>query len=617
MKKSILLIFAFFFTGTIYLSGAVKEIEPKISGVTVFVNGAQILSDYKINLPQGKTDLKFVGLSSFLDKNSIQVTGQGKFTILSVKHSLNYLEKTGDQSNAQILEEKIEQLKLQIETKDTEMKILQERKNFLVSNVSLASDKVIDPGNLKLYSDFFASGFSEVETKILSTQLEIRDLNEKLKSLEQQFQELAKQKDRPTSEIIVEVDSKQETMGSFKISYLISNAGWYPTYDLRVEDIESPVQLTYQANVYQTSGIDWKNVELTISNANPAESANIPALYPYYLNFNQIVPRESPNYSFNPNIREVKGKVIDAETGEALPFVSIRVKGKAVGTASDFEGNFSIAIPVGSQTLQLSYVGYNFLEVPVSQSYMTMLLQPSGQALQEFQIVEYKTARIASSASKKDIETIPLDVNTITRQTNFEFEIKTPYTIESNSNPLKIDMKVVELNSEYVYKTIPKLSEKAYLIALISDWEAYDLLDGEVNLYFESTFVGKSLLDLSQIADTLEVSLGEDKSISVNRELEKEFTGKQFLGSNKIEKRSWKTTIKNNKPQKINIIVYDQVPVSNNQDITVETINISEGQLDAGTGKVTWELELEPNAFIEKTVEYSVKYPKGSLLKIQ
>jgi hypothetical protein len=618
MKKLLLLIIVMLITGNIYVSGAEKEIESKISGVIVFMNGAQIMGDYKISLPGGKTTLKFTGMSSFLDKNSIQVTGQGNFTILSVKHTLNYLEKPGDENNAQSFGEKIKQLKTQIETKETEMKILQERKDFLVSNMSIVgSDKVIEPGNLKLYSDFFASGFSEVEMKLLSTQREIKELNEKLKALEQQYQEAVKQKDQPTSEIIVEVESKQETTGNFKISYLITNAGWYPTYDLRVEDIDSPVQLTYQANVYQQSGMDWNNVQLTISNANPAENANIPTLYPYYLSFNNVVARGAANYPYNPNIREVKGKVIDAETGEAVPFATIRVKDKMVGTTSDYDGNFSIAIPSGGQALQVTFVGYEPLEVPISLSYMTLTLKQSMMALQEVQIVEYKVSGVRSAAGKDIDQSTPLDISTITRQTNFEFKIESPYSIQSNSNPLKIDMKNFDLKSEYIYKTIPKLSEKAFLIALISDWEAYDLLDGEVNLYFENTFVGKSLLDLSQIADTLEVSLGPDKGISVKRELEKEYSSKQFLGNNKIENRSWKTTIKNNKPQKVKIMVYDQVPVSNNEDITVETINISEGSADVKTGEVTWELELEPGGTVSKTIEYSVKYPKGSLLKIQ
>lgn len=617
MKKLLFIFTAFLFSQSLLMVAAEKEVESKISTVTVFMTGAQVTGDYNISLPAGNTTLKFTGISSFVDKNSIRVTGQGNFTILSVKHALNYLDKSANQEKTDEIGAKIKLLKNQVETKETELKILGERKDFLVANMSLASDKVVDPANMRLYHDFFTTNFSEVEMKILSVQRELRDLNEQLKLNEQQYQEIAKQKNQPSSEIIVEVTARQETTGSFKVSYVITSAGWYPTYDLRVKDIDSPVQLTYQANVYQTCGMDWKNVELIISNANPGENANLPVLAPYYLNFPSLA-RTVGGIAYDPSVRQVRGKVIDGETGEPLPFVSITVKDKSVGTASDFDGNFTISIPAGAKFLVFSYVGYLSQEIPISQAYMTVSLNADVVGLQEVVVTSYGISKDSFREKELDEEqSVPLEVSTVQRQTSFEFKIATPYTIESNSGALKIDMMSFEMNSAYVYKTVPKLSERAFLIALISDWEKYDLLDGEINLYYENTFVGKSLLDLSQISDTLEVSLGPDKDISIKRELEKEFTSKQLMGPNKIEKRSWKTIVKNNKSRNVRIIVYDQLPVSNHSDIIVESINTSGVTADADTGIVTWELESAPGETITRSLEYSVKYPKNKILRIQ
>jgi hypothetical protein len=616
MNKLLSLTLLALLTCNLNLSGAENKTEAKISSVVVFMDGAQIIHEAKINLAAGKTLLTFTGLSSNIDKNSIQVSGQGSFTILSVKHSFNYLENAEGNTDVQALDEKIRQLKSQIETKQTEMKILEERKDFLVSNkIIINSDKLIEPANLKLYSDFFATGFKDVELEILSKLRELKDLNDKLKAGEQQLKELAGQQKLPSSEIIVEVDAKQAVTGNFKISYLVTNAGWYPTYDLRVDDIDRPVQLTYKANVHQNSGIDWNNVDVTISNANPYESAAIPTMFPYYLYFNNVY-RQEINYSYNPDIREVRGIVTDIETGEPLPFVNIVVKDYTVGTSTDVNGTFSLAIPAGAKTLKFTYIGYEPLEVPIGQSYMNLTLKSINQALEAYEIVEYKAPLVKGKSVDKN-ESIPLDIKTIPRQTNFEFKIKTPYSIASSSSPLNIELMEIDLESEYIYKSIPKLSEKAYLIALITNWEKYDLLDGEVNLYYENTYVGKSLLDLSQVSDTLEVSLGADKGLTVKREQQKEFSGKQFLGANNIEKRSWKTIVKNNKAGKVSMIIYDQVPVSNNQEIVVEVTDVSQGKLNEETGRVSWEIELEPNSSIDKTIGYSVKYPKGKILKIQ
>ena len=178
-------------------------------------------------------------------------------------------------------------------------------------------------------------------------------------------------------------------------------------------------------------------------------------------------------------------------------------------------------------------------------------------------------------------------------------------------------MKEIELNSSYIYKSIPKISPKAFLIANIIDWEEYSLLDGEVNLYFENTFVGKSVLDLSQLSDTLEVSLGSDNNISIKRNKEKDHTSKQFIGGNRIENRIWKTSIRNNKSEKVKLFVYDQIPVSNNEEISVDIENLSDGKLNAETGEVVWEIELEAKQKIEKLIEYTVKYPKKKNIRIE
>lgn len=91
------------------------------------------------------------------------------------------------------------------------------------------------------------------------------------------------QKGKPTAEIHVIVSSKAATSGSFEISYYVLNAGWFANYDLRVDNINEPVEIYYKANVYQNSGEDWKDVKVTLSNGNPNESGVAPFLYPWRL----------------------------------------------------------------------------------------------------------------------------------------------------------------------------------------------------------------------------------------------------------------------------------------------------------------------------------------------
>ena len=98
-------------------------------------------------------------------------------------------------------------------------------------------------------------------------------------------------------------------------------------------------------------------------------------------------------------------------------------------------------------------------------------------------------------------------------------------------------MEFYDLPAFYQYYCVPKIDKDAFLIANIVDWEKYNLLEGEANVFFEDTYVGKTLMDVRYASDTLEISLGRDKKVSVNREKIKDFTNKQFIGNNKEETR--------------------------------------------------------------------------------
>ena len=103
---------------------------------------------------------------------------------------------------------------------------------------------------------------------------------------------------KPTSVIIVEVTAAANTEAKLTVNYLVFNAGWSPSYDLRVADINNPVELTYKANVYQHTGEEWKNVKPIFSTANPTINNTKPILNPWFLSFYQA-PVVSNYQSFN------------------------------------------------------------------------------------------------------------------------------------------------------------------------------------------------------------------------------------------------------------------------------------------------------------------------------
>jgi uncharacterized protein (TIGR02231 family) len=147
---------------------------------------------------------------------------------------------------------------------------------------------------LKNAVDYFRTRMIDIRTKKLDQNKKIKKLQEDNAKLDGQISQINAASSMPTSEVVANVVTKTAVNASFSLSYYFSNAGWNPTYDLRVDNISSPVNLTYKANVYQSSGEKWDNVKLSLSTANPSFDGTKPVMNPWYLDF--FVPVAALSY---------------------------------------------------------------------------------------------------------------------------------------------------------------------------------------------------------------------------------------------------------------------------------------------------------------------------------
>jgi len=207
-------------------------------------------------------------------------------------------------------------------------------------------------------------------------------------------------------------------------------------------------------------------------------------------------------------------------------------------------------------------------------------------------------------------ETSAQYVSTIQTTLNTEFDISLPYTVASASKPTLVDIRNYEIKADYLYSVAPKLDQDAFLLARATGWEEYSLLPGEANIFFEGTFVGKTFIDPNTIKDTLSVSLGRDKRIVVKREKLKELTSRKLIGANQRESYAWEISVRNTKAEAIKVIVEDQVPISQNSQIEVGVLDVAGAKYNKDTGKLSWELNLQPNETKKMVLKYEVKYPK-------
>lgn len=508
-----------------------KTIDTKISEVTVFMSGAQVTESGSVSLREGENQIRIAGLPAQLDANSIQIEGNDAYTILGVRHQINYLTNVQQSPRQRVLQDSLDEAlfkqKEMAAIKDVlvgEKQMLEYNRTIKGENTTLIAD------DLKEMADFFRNRLTEISYKYLEIAEKERLNNMEIGRLQNALNSMNAKANTNPSEIIIALNAPRSVNSSIRVSYFVSNAGWIPVYDLRAEDINSPIAFSYRAKVYQSTGTDWKNVNLTISTGNPTVGGQIPALYPWYLYQAQV---------------------------------------------------------------------YQEVAIAGSARRPDMANETPAVAYDEIQ-----------SARKSSSDYVTVQQNTV----NTEFKIAIPYTIPSDNVQYDVTMKTETLNATYSYITVPKIDNDAFLKARISDWAQYSLLPGESNIYFKGTFVGKGYVDPAQANDTLDLSLGRDRGISVKREMLRDFCKSNLLGNKKTTSKAYEITVQNNKKQSIELVIEDQIPVSQNGEITVAQEDISGATIDADSGKLTWKLILQPGETQKKQLRFTVTYPKKTAI---
>lgn len=600
-----------------------KSLKIQVEEVTVFIDGAQLTGKATTELSKGKSLLKFTNLSPYIDAKSIRVKASNSVSVLAVNHQQNFVDRLQKPKELTDLEATLRTVAEGLKIENINLEINSEELKFMQDNRIIGGkNQETSVANFRETSSFYGTKISALKLKELEINKKIEELNKKQNELQNQLNTLTSQKQYPSGEVMVNVEASNDVTATFEVTFMVGNAGWFPSYDIRALSIDQPVVLVYKANIKQDSKTDWKNVKLKLSTSEPNVSGVPPTLKTYFLNYNTLPP------TYSQQLGRVTGRVMDSERNP-LPGVSVTVTGTTISTVTAADGSYYITLPASASYLTFSFVGYQSQTLPVN-PIMNVVLSENNMMLDEEVVVTAygitaEKRKLAAPSSKSADEATYMDEaggvvgqqGIAQKPTAVDFEIREPYTVDSDNKNHTVEMVTYSLPAMYEYYSVPKIDRSAFLLARITDWEKYSLLDGEANIFFENTFVGATVLDISRATDTLQVSLGRDKGISINREKIKDYTTRQLVGTKKEETRTWRTTVKNNKLQKISITVMDQVPVSTSEEIEVNILETSGGKVNTENGEVTWELTLEPGAEKKLDLKYSVKYPKNKVLVIE
>ncbi len=193
------------------------------------------------------------------------------------------------------------------------------------------------------------------------------------------------------------------------------------------------------------------------------------------------------------------------------------------------------------------------------------------------------------------------------------YTIDMPYTVLGNGKAQIIPLNEKQVsNVAYEYFVAPKLSETAYLLAKITDWEKLQLLSGLAGITYDGTYYGQTYLNTTNTEKALQLTLGTDQQIAVKREKINDYSAERILGSSKTTTQAYRITLRNNKNRPVTIRLQEQYPVSTNKDITVELTDKTTAWTENGAEKgiLTYSISLAAGETQEIVVGYSVKAPK-------
>ncbi len=266
----------------------------RITAVTVYPDRALTSRSAALNFKPGSYLITFDGLPTLIQDDSVRVEGTGSagVTIVGLEVKRVFLEQSGEE-RVKALDEEIRGLEQRSGVLDAKKAGLSSQRAFFESIRVAWGDRISKelaigrPTSTELLdaAGFVGAGVTKVEEQTLAIETEKSSIKDKIDSLRRQRDESTGSRRKETKIVEVMLDVAREGTLTLDLATVIPQAGWVPSYDVRLTPDAKTAELTFRAMVRQQTGEDWNNVDLTLSTARPAAGGAPPELYPWRIAF--------------------------------------------------------------------------------------------------------------------------------------------------------------------------------------------------------------------------------------------------------------------------------------------------------------------------------------------
>ena len=282
----------YLFAGSTIAKAETIAADSKISTVTVYPGSARVTRQAQVQLTPGTHSIVFDGIVPIFDESSMSISGEGtaRVKILGGYLKQEYLKEAADK-RVKELQDQIQEVNDKMMVEQAHDQVITDQKEFLSSLKMYAGQQLpkdlvtkmpttIELGDMMKFIGTTREGLEVASEEIRQKK---RSLGLDLQKLQSELAQLNSGGAKLKRSIIVDVECTEAGSFSVNASYVLNGAFWNAIYDAHSLMEKSEVELVSSGNVRQTTGEDWKDVQLTLSTAQPAIGGRMPYIAPWVL----------------------------------------------------------------------------------------------------------------------------------------------------------------------------------------------------------------------------------------------------------------------------------------------------------------------------------------------
>ena len=262
--------------------------DVQVEHVRVFRRGAELRCTASVTLPQGESVVVLRNIAKNPDEESLQVgSSQAGITVLQAQVARDYFK---DDESQDLSETKAQRDRLK--QAERELGALSRRSETLLAVLGKLDECPIAPdGTTSMTAETFDKLVGAQVRKRTELTDEIAKVNDEVtaKKKEKRLrtelyggqEETGDQAQRPV--LLLRLASPQAGPVKLSVNYISQGAYWNPQYEIRSEGTDTPLRLTTRATLRQTTGVEWKNVKLSLVNGTPTSHNQLPELEPWFI----------------------------------------------------------------------------------------------------------------------------------------------------------------------------------------------------------------------------------------------------------------------------------------------------------------------------------------------